>query len=93
MHGSRAQMFYFDTPALVEFLARAGGRPARLARERSCRPASSILMEDVLTYTEGNFGACGGGMARGVPPRVLVAAQWVVVVAGVGSFMVAGPAA
>jgi hypothetical protein len=29
-------------------------------------------MEDVLTYTEGNFGACGGGMARGVP--VLLAA-------------------
>ena len=25
---ARAQMFYFDTPALVEFLARAGGRAA-----------------------------------------------------------------
>lgn len=30
-------------------------------------------------------------MARGVPPRVLVAAQWVVLVAGVGGFIVAGP--
>jgi hypothetical protein len=25
---ARAQMFYFDTPALVEFLERAGGRAA-----------------------------------------------------------------
>jgi hypothetical protein len=31
-------------------------------------------MEDVLTYTEGNYGACGGGMARGVPQHVLVGA-------------------
>jgi len=25
---ARAQMFYFDTPALLEFLARASGRAA-----------------------------------------------------------------
>src|SRR4030095_16710249 len=36
----------------------------------------------VLTYAEGNFGARGGGMARDVPQRVLVVAQWVVLVAG-----------
>jgi hypothetical protein len=48
-------------------------------------------MEDVLTYTEGNFGARRGGMARGAPQRVLVAAQWVVLMAGVVGFKVAGP--
>jgi mono/diheme cytochrome c family protein len=45
----------------------------------------------VLTYTEGNFGARGGGMARDVPQRVLVAAQCVVLVAGVVGLVVAGP--
>jgi mono/diheme cytochrome c family protein len=45
---------------------------------------------EVLTYTEGNFGARAGGMARDVPQRVLVAAQWVVLVGGVVGFMVAG---
>jgi mono/diheme cytochrome c family protein len=44
----------------------------------------------VLTYTEGNFGAPDGGMARDVPQRVLVAAQWVVIAAGVVLFVVAG---
>jgi len=45
----------------------------------------------VLTYTEGNFGAPGGGLARDVPQRVLVGAQWVVVVAGVVMLVIAGP--
>jgi mono/diheme cytochrome c family protein len=45
----------------------------------------------VLTYTEGNFGAPGDGMARDVPQRVLVVAQWVVIVAGVVGFVVVGP--
>src|SRR4029453_12821400 len=45
----------------------------------------------VLTYTEGNFGARGGGIARDVPQRMLVAAQWVVLVAGGGAFIVAAP--
>jgi mono/diheme cytochrome c family protein len=45
----------------------------------------------VLTYTEGNFGARGGGMARDLPQRVLVAAQWVVIAAGLVGFVVAGP--
>jgi mono/diheme cytochrome c family protein len=45
----------------------------------------------VLTYTEGNFGAPGGGTARDVPQRVLVAAQWVVLVAGVVGLVVAEP--
>ena len=45
----------------------------------------------ILTYTEGNFGAPAGGMARDLPQRVLVAAQWVVVGAGVVIFIVAGP--
>ena len=45
----------------------------------------------MLTYTEGNFGAPGGGMARDVPQRVLVAAQGVVIAAGVVMFVVAGP--
>jgi mono/diheme cytochrome c family protein len=45
----------------------------------------------VLTYTEGNFGARGGGMAHDVPQRALVALQWVVIVAGVVGVVVAGP--
>lgn len=45
----------------------------------------------VLTYAEGNFGAPGGGMARDLPQRVLVAAQWVVLAAGAVKFVVAGP--
>ena len=45
----------------------------------------------VLTYAEGNFGAPGGGMARDVPQRVLIAAQWVVSALGVVMFLVAGP--
>jgi mono/diheme cytochrome c family protein len=45
----------------------------------------------VLTYTEGNFGARGGGMPRDVPQRVLVAAQWLVIVAGVVGWVGAAP--
>ncbi len=45
----------------------------------------------VLTYTEGNFGEPGGGMVRDVPQRMLVAAQGVVIAAGVVLFVVAGP--
>lgn len=45
----------------------------------------------VLTYTEGNFGAPGGGMARDLPQRVLVAAQWLVVAVGVVMFVLVGP--
>jgi hypothetical protein len=45
----------------------------------------------VLTYTEGNFGARGGGMARDVPQRVLVVAQWVVLVSGFVGFVAAAP--
>jgi len=45
----------------------------------------------VLTYTEGNFGAPRGGMARDVPQRLLVAAQWVVIVAGIAAFVIAAP--
>jgi mono/diheme cytochrome c family protein len=45
----------------------------------------------VLTYAEGNFGARARGMARDVPQRVLVAAQWVVLVAGVVAFVIAAP--
>src|SRR5262249_54028216 len=45
----------------------------------------------VLTYAEGNFGAPRGGMARDVPQRVLIAAQWIVIVAGIVTFVIAAP--
>jgi mono/diheme cytochrome c family protein len=45
----------------------------------------------VLTYAEGNFGARAGGLARDIPQRVLVTAQWLILVAGVVGFVVAGP--
>ena len=55
-------------------------RPACRARISSL---ATYVPPKVLTYTEGNFGARGGGMARDAPQRVLVALQWVVLVAGV----------
>jgi mono/diheme cytochrome c family protein len=45
----------------------------------------------VLTYTEGNFGATAGGMARDLPQRALVGAQWVVLVGGVVLLILAAP--
>ena len=45
----------------------------------------------VLTYTEGNFGAPDGGMARDLPQRVLLAAQGFVLAVAVVMFALAGP--
>jgi len=46
---------------------------------------------NVLTYAEGNFGA-GAGVARGdLPQRLLIGAQWLVIAAGVVTFVAAGP--
>src|SRR5262249_9708115 len=54
-------------------------------------PTLPAVPPQVLTYTEGNFGARAGGMARDVPQRVLGAARWVVFVAGVVGLVVAEP--
>ena len=54
------------------------------------RPLPAVSPK-VLTYTEGNFGATAAGITRDVPQRVLIAAQWVVIAAGVVLFVVAAP--
>ncbi|HVH08954.1 MAG TPA: c-type cytochrome, partial [Gemmatimonadales bacterium] len=46
----------------------------------------------LLSYADGNFGQTTPGMSRDVMQRVLVSAQWVVLVLGVGLFIFAAPA-
>ncbi len=46
---------------------------------------------DVLTFADGLFGHTGGGISRDVPQRILVSAQWVVLILGVIAFVRATP--
>jgi mono/diheme cytochrome c family protein len=46
---------------------------------------------NVLTYAEGNFGAPAGVTRRELPQRLLVGAQWLVIVLGAVAFVAAGP--
>ena len=45
----------------------------------------------VLTFADGNFGEAGGLLPRDWPQRLLVAGQWLVVLAGLAAYVYAGP--
>jgi mono/diheme cytochrome c family protein len=45
----------------------------------------------VLTYADGNFGDTKPALPRDLLQRVLVIGQWLVLLAGVGAFILAGP--
>jgi mono/diheme cytochrome c family protein len=65
---------------VVETIAAKLGRPL---------PAANPT---VLTYADGNFGSTAGAVWRHRPQHALILAQWIVAVAGVVAFALAGPA-
>jgi mono/diheme cytochrome c family protein len=47
---------------------------------------------EVLSYADGNFAQARAGDARGLPQRLLIGAQWLVVLGGIVGFIFAPPA-
>jgi mono/diheme cytochrome c family protein len=55
------------------------------------RPLPAVNPE-VLVYADGNFGQTKPGLPRDLPQKLLIGGQWLVLIAGVVAFVLAGPA-
>jgi mono/diheme cytochrome c family protein len=55
------------------------------------RPLPAVFPE-VLVYADGNFGQTKPGLPRDLPQKLPIGGQWLVLIAGVVAFVLAGPA-